>query len=106
MARQSYGSTALVPSSPWLAVEEQGEPSVELRRDARGALTARVAPAGPELPRWWLVQVRVASGAWSSTVVRGQVRDVPIAAAADRVAVRAVDRAAIEGPAHVVRLRP
>ena len=106
MARQSYGSTALVPSSPWLAVEGQGEPSVELRRDVRGALTARVAPAGRELPRWWLVQVRVASGAWSSRLVRGQVRDVPIAAAADRVAVRAVDRAAIEGPMHVVRLRP
>ncbi len=106
MARQPYGATALVPPSPWLAVEEQGEPRVELRRDARGALTARVAPSGKDLPRWWLVQVRVASGVWSSTLVRGQTRDVPIAAAADRVAVRAVDRASIEGPMQVLRLPP
>mgnify|MGYP003418446276 CR=1 FL=1 len=41
------------------------------------------------------IAVRMASGAWSSALVRGQVREVPIAAAADRVAVRAVDGAAI-----------
>ena len=75
-----------------------------VRRDSRGALTARLAPSGNELPHWWLVQVRMASGIWSSSIVRGRVREVPIAAAADRVAVRAVDRAAIEGPAHVMRL--
>ena len=103
MARQSYGATALVPPSPWLTVVEQGEPRVEMRRDARGAMTARLTPSGRELPRWWLVQVRMASGVWSSTLVRGQVRDVPIAAAADRVAVRAVDGAAIEGPVRVMR---
>ena len=103
MARQSYGAPALVPPSPWLAVTGQGEPDVVMRRDARGALTARLTPSGRELPRWWLVQVRVASGAWSSTLVRGQVRDLPIAAAADRVAVRAVDGAAIEGPVRVMR---
>ena len=103
MAQQSYGAPAIVPPSPWLKVPEQGAPRVEMRRDARGVLTARLTPSGSELPRWWLVQVRVASGVWSSTLVRGQVRDVPIAAAADRVAVRAVDRAAIEGPAQVMR---
>ena len=103
MARQSYGAPALVPPSPWLEVTEQGEPSVVMRRDARGAMTARLTPSGSELPRWWLVQVRMASGVWSSTLVRGGVRDVPIAAAADRVAVRAVDGASIEGPVRVMR---
>ncbi len=103
MARQSYGAPALVPPSPWLAVAPQGAPRVVIRRDDGGAMTARITPSGSELPRWWLVQVRLASGVWSSTLVRGQDRDVPIAAAADRIAVRAVDGAAIEGPAHVMR---
>jgi uncharacterized lipoprotein YddW (UPF0748 family) len=106
MASQAYPVTALVPASPWLAVAGHGEPTVTVRRDGRGLLTARIAPSGSDLPRWWLVQVRIASGQWSSTLVRGQVRDFPLAAAADRVAVRAVDGAHIEGPARVVRLRP
>lgn len=106
MASQAYPVPALVPASPWLVVAEQGEPTVRVRRDARGGLTARIGPSGPELPRWWLVQVRIASGQWQSTLVRGQVRDFPLAAAADRVSVRAVDGAHIEGPARVVKLKP
>ena len=106
MGRGSYLAPAIVPSSPWLAVAEQGEPNVTVRRGGRGKLTARVEPAGTDLPRWWLVQVRMASGVWESSLVGGTVKEIPIAAAADRVAVRAVDGASIEGPVRVIRSWP
>ena len=103
---QVYGDRALVPPSPWMAVALQGEPRVVVRRGARGALTAHLTPAGAESPRWWLVQTRLTSGDWQSALLRGSTRDFPLAATADRVAVRAVDRAAIEGPMQVIKLRP
>lgn len=106
IGRESYPAPALVPTSPWLAVPAQGEPNVTVRRGVRGRLTAHVEPAGADLPRWWLVQVRMASGVWESTLVGGRMKEIPIAAAADRIAVRAVDGASIEGPVRVIRSWP
>ncbi len=105
IGRQSYGTPALVPASPWLAVPAAAEPDVRIQRGLRGRLTARLAPSDGAMPRWWLVQVRLASGQWESQLVRGSVREVPLPAAADRLAVRAVDAAQIEGPARVLKLR-
>jgi uncharacterized lipoprotein YddW (UPF0748 family) len=97
LGARRYIGPALVPASPWLQVAEQGEPRTEVVRAADGALSLRVAPAGDEPPRWWLVQTRSRAGVWSTQLVPATVRTVPIPAAADRVAVRAVDRAAVEG---------
>ncbi|MEX2182518.1 MAG: family 10 glycosylhydrolase [Gemmatimonadaceae bacterium] len=104
LARSVYDLLALVPASPWLNVPPQGEPSVELIRAANGSWSARVTPAGDQ-PRWWLVQTRVRDGSWRSTLLNGALRDLPISAAADRVAVRAVDRAAVESPVVVIKMR-
>lgn len=105
VATSAYAEPALVPPSPWMDVVPHEAPKVELRRAARGAWTARLTSADGTVPKWWLVQVRVDSARWVSRVVRGSTRDVPIVAAADRVAVRAVDRAAVEGPMQVLKLR-
>ncbi len=105
VATSAYAEPALVPPSPWMDVVPHEAPKVELRRAARGAWTARLTSADGSVPKWWLVQVRVDSARWVSRVVRGSTRDVPIVAAADRVAVRAVDRAAVEGPMQVLKLR-
>ncbi len=105
LARSVYMLPALVPASPWLSVAPQGEPSVQLIRAANGAWSARVTPATEEIPRWWLVQTRVRDGSWRSTLMSGALRDLPISAAADRVAVRAVDRAALESPMVVIKVR-
>jgi uncharacterized lipoprotein YddW (UPF0748 family) len=102
---QAYSERALVPASPWMSVTPQGEPTVEVVVGARGAMTTRLTPSGAESPRWWLVQTRLTGGSWQSALVRGTVRELPLAAAADRVAVRAVDRASVEGPLHVIRVR-
>ena len=106
LAAGAYASVALVPESPWLAVAPQGEPRLELRRASRGAFTLRIAPAGKELPRWWLVQLRKANGAWETSLIGGTMREIPIAAGVDRVAVRAVDGASVEGPLRVMRTKP
>jgi hypothetical protein len=103
LGRTIYTEAALVPPSPWLRVARQGEPTVELLRGARG-VTARVTPAGNDSPHWWVIQTRRANGAWNSTVLRGTVREMTIPSYADRVAIRAVDRASIESPAVVLRV--
>lgn len=105
VARSAYAAPALVPASPWMDVPAHDAPKVDVRKGVRGAWIARLSPGSGALPHWWLIQVRGDSGRWVSRVVRGTTREVPIAAAADRVAVRAVDRAAIEGPLQVVKLR-
>ncbi len=104
LGRNVYDVAALVPPSPWLRVARQGEPSVELLRGASGAYTAKVKPAGEESPHWWLVQTRRTDGAWESTVLRGTVREMTIPSFADRISVRAVDRASIESAAVVLRV--
>src|SRR5690606_9380005 len=72
LSRHIYGTRALVPASPWMRVQRQGAPEVELRRAANGAITARLKPTAPPAadgdslsapvqavtPRWWLVQTR------------------------------------------------
>ena len=104
LARSIYAEPALVPPSPWMDVPPSGEPKVTVRRAVGGGLIASLAAAAGEVPRWWLVQTRLRSGEWRSSLVRGSAREVSITAAADRVAVRAVDRAAIEGPMQVIKV--
>lgn len=105
LSRTVYDLPALVPASPWMNVVPHAEPTIEIRRSNSGAFTARVTAANGEAPRWWLVQTRRGDGTWYSAVIRGTVRELSIPAAADRVAVRAVDRAAVEGPMVVMRVR-
>lgn len=105
MGGVAYRAPALIPSSPWLAVAEQGAPVVTVRRSLLGRLSARVVPSAGEAPRWWLVQVRMRDGAWQHTLVRGDAKELALAAQADRLAVRAVDGAQVEGPVTVIKLR-
>jgi len=130
LSRHVYDETALVPASPWMRVARQGSPNVELRRGTNGVLTARLTPtaavsadsvaardssanggsttraAAPAAitPRWWLVQTRRGDGTWESTILRGNAREITVPATTDRLAVRALDHAAIEGPPVVLRL--
>ncbi|MBA3854044.1 MAG: hypothetical protein C0503_06485, partial [Gemmatimonas sp.] len=104
LSRHVYDTRALVPASPWMRVARQGEPQVELRRSANGDITARLTPT-PDTPRWWLIQTRRGDGTWESTVLRGAAREIAVPASTDRLAVRALDHAAIEGPPVVLRLR-
>jgi uncharacterized lipoprotein YddW (UPF0748 family) len=106
LSRSVYDLPALVPASPWLSVAPQGEPSVQLIRATNGNWNARVAPStAGDQPRWWLLQMRLRDGTWRSALLNGALRDLPISAAADRVAVRAVDRAAVESPMVVIKVR-
>ena len=104
LGRGAYAMRALVPQSPWLDVPTHGAPAIDIRRAKSGALSVHLRASPSESPRWWLVQSRGADGSWSSALVSGALREIPIAARADRVSVRAVDRAAIEGPMTVMKV--
>ena len=104
LARHVYGAPAMVPPSPWLGVAPQGEPQLELRR-VGDRVTLKMAPSGTEPPQWWLIQTRRRDGSWQSTLLTGSTREVSVPAGSDRVAVSAVDRAALEGPMLVLRVR-
>ncbi|HET8770715.1 MAG TPA: family 10 glycosylhydrolase [Gemmatimonadaceae bacterium] len=125
LGRGLYAELALVPPSPWLDVARYDAPRAELRAASGGAHVLRVRGSGPlssaapdpapasatttranpPAPRWWLVQVRRADGSWTSELVSAARRDIPIAKSADRVAVRAIDRAGVESAATVLRIR-
>lgn len=105
LARSVYAAPAMVPPSPWMTVPPQGEPQVVLASAVAGAWTATLTPTADQRPQWWLVQTRNTDGAWRSTLMSGALQRITVPAAADRLAVRAVDRASVEGPVVVIKVR-
>ncbi len=106
LSRSVYDALALVPASPWMTVPPQGAPQVAITRaTSSGPWTATLTPTAETQPQWWLVQTRNLEGTWRSTLMKGDLKRITIPASADRVAVRAVDRAAVESPAVVVKLQ-
>lgn len=104
LARGAYAELALVPASPWLAVERQGAPSLDARMSRTGTVTLRVTPATKESPRWWLVQRHSAADGWRDELADGGIRELPLGRAAERIAVRGVDRSGVVGPVTVVQI--
>jgi uncharacterized lipoprotein YddW (UPF0748 family) len=108
LARGPYARPALVPPSPWMLVPSHDAPRVEVRTGPGAAARTRTLrvtpPAGRLTPRWWLVQVRTTDGEWQSALHPASAASIPLPASADRVAVRAVDRAAVLGPLTVLRI--
>ncbi|HEX2204233.1 MAG TPA: family 10 glycosylhydrolase [Longimicrobium sp.] len=105
LQRDAYRDPALVPASPWLSRGAPGRPSVTVERGASG-VTVDFAPGGGPAPMWWVVRARfgdrwrvevLPGGARTHTVARGSETADPT-----EVAVSAVDRVGIEGPARVV----
>jgi uncharacterized lipoprotein YddW (UPF0748 family) len=106
LSRSVYDALALVPASPWMTVPPQGAPQISVvRAMASGAWTVTLTPTAETQPQWWLVQTRNLEGTWRSTLMSGALQRITVPASADRVAVRAVDRAAVESPAVVVKLQ-
>lgn len=103
LARGPYATPAVVPAAPWLDVTPHAAPTLVPRRAGAGRLALRVSPGADHPPRWWLVQRRTPDGQWTSELLDGALREIPVTAA-DRVAVRAVDRAGILSPAATVRV--
>ena len=105
LAQSVYLTPAIVPPSPWMNVPPQGETGLTLVRGQNGVWTARLTPAATERPHWWLVQTRNGDNNWRSTLMPGSLREIRVPASADRIAVRALDRAAVEGPVTVLMLK-
>jgi hypothetical protein len=80
-----------------------GAVRVDVATTSTGEPFARVQ-VDSAAPRWWVVQEREASGAWRTRIVPGAWREIPLTAQADRVAVRAIDRAGVERAVQTLRI--
>jgi len=103
LAQGPYATPALIPASPWLRPPTMGAVRVDVATTSTGEPFARVQ-VDSAAPRWWVVQEREASGAWRTRIVPGAWREIPLTAQADRVAVRAIDRAGVERAVHTLRI--
>ena len=105
LRRQAYSAPALVPASPWL--EHLPAPRVEVSATpSRSSLQLSLGSAAPERVRTWVVRERFGTS-WRTTLVPGMQRVYYIEADGarmpDRIAVSAVDRVGVEGPAVLLR---
>ena len=98
-----YATPALIPASPWLSTPAMGTVRVDVASTSTGEPYARVQ-VDSLAPRWWVVQEREASGVWRTRIVPGGWREIPLTAQADRVAVRAIDRAGVERAVQSMRI--
>jgi len=82
-----YKTPALVPAMPWLDAAPPGAPLISV---ASG--TMQIVPASGEGARWWVLRMH-SSTTWTTRVIFGTERSVPVDAAVDRMLIQAVDQA-------------
>jgi uncharacterized lipoprotein YddW (UPF0748 family) len=63
----SYEDRAIVPPFPWLGAQTPGAPLVNVA-PGDGPASVSVAPGDSVAVRWWLVQTRSLTGAWTTTL--------------------------------------
>jgi len=109
LERLLYAEPALVPASPWMTRGVIGPPAVALRERGSGVVLT-LSPAGKDVVRWWLVQLRL-GGRWESRVLDGTLRALALSelvrasfVSPELVAVTAVDRVGVTTAPVVLRL--
>lgn len=107
LALESYPEKAVVPATPWLGGTVPGQPIVHVSETNEGQLATFINLNGAEI--WqWVVRTLV-DGAWKTEIVAGSRNRFRIPAGRGRfealaIAVSALDRTGLEGPAALVRL--
>ena len=87
IAQELYTAPALIPASPWLDSTPPGVPSI-----AVSGSSVQLTPAPGEAPRWFVLRAKSA-GAWTTRIIFGAERTLPVEAAVERILVQSVDRA-------------
>jgi uncharacterized lipoprotein YddW (UPF0748 family) len=87
LANDLYRTKALIPASPWLDGTPPPSPSI-----AFAGNTLTITPGSGEAARWWAIRQRAAA-AWSTRIVFGTERTIPVDAGVNRVLIQAVDQA-------------
>lgn len=120
LRRTTYTSIALPPASPWLGAARPTAPRLDADDvplaigdfvlTGGSDLVRFAAAAGDTVPvRWWIVQTLARDGRWSTAVLPADSTRVRIAPGDDApaaIAVRAVSRTGVIGPASVFRYAP
>lgn len=107
LVAEAYSEPALVPASPWLDRVPPGRPTLRAvppRDSSEASLPRLVLAAGKGGPPFlWAVRTASDSGAWTTTILPGTVRQIEVRGTTSRVVVSAVDRAGNESaPASLV----
>jgi uncharacterized lipoprotein YddW (UPF0748 family) len=101
-----YAQRALVPAFTWLGSSAPATPSIATNSTA----TLNMISGDGVAPRWWLIQVRNAGGAWTTKIQPGVATSVSMDAMADaspnEVAVTAVSATGVESDPAVVAWPP
>lgn len=106
-----YAEPALVPPSPWLGARRPGAPRVRRYTDAATGLPAVSVRPGPGARAWlWVVQTRFDTS-WTTVILPATERQhvlaaprAPQAPLPSAIAVSAVTRTGVQGPAVVLAL--
>ncbi|MFI5311751.1 MAG: glycoside hydrolase family 10 protein, partial [Gemmatimonadales bacterium] len=77
LERLVYADPALVPASPWMASAPIGAPAIDVIQAKEDEVVV-LTPAGKDVVRWWLVQLRV-GGRWETRLFDGDLRRAPLA---------------------------
>ncbi len=102
-----YAQRALVPAFTWLGASPPPAPSL-----ATTSSTAGVSMISGDgiAPRWWLIQVRGAGGAWSTRIQPGDATQLAVesmpASSPDEIAVTAVSATGVESEPAVIAWPP
>jgi uncharacterized lipoprotein YddW (UPF0748 family) len=101
-----YAQRALVPAFTWLGSSPPPTPSIATNATS----TLSMVAADGVVPRWWLIQVRGAGGAWTTKIQPGAESDLAMDALAstnpNEVAVSAVSATGVESEPAVVAWPP
>jgi uncharacterized lipoprotein YddW (UPF0748 family) len=103
-----YRLKALVPASPWLDDKPPTQPEIRIKRDhTSAAVIVRLIPHGQEKTWLWLVQLR-SGEKWTYDILPGETKDYRVnpTAAADLVAVSAIDRSGNESFRAILKIDP
>ena len=87
LAADLYKTHALIPASPWLDSSAPPAPALALTGNSLG-----ITSGSGEASRWWAIRSR-SSGAWTTRILFGSERSIPIDDSVDRVLVQGVDQA-------------
>jgi uncharacterized lipoprotein YddW (UPF0748 family) len=102
-----YAAPALVPASPWLGSTTPQRPVLSARLDDDRASTRLELAAAEDRVHQWIVHVRTGD-AWRTRILPAHTRELDLVwengRAPDALAVIAVDRIGVEGPAAVLVL--
>jgi uncharacterized lipoprotein YddW (UPF0748 family) len=103
----TYAERALVPAFTWLGSSAPPAPSIAT---TSSTTTLSMLSGDQTIPRWWLIQVRGAGGAWATELRPGASSQLSVGSVAianpDEIAVSAISATGVESDPAIIAWAP